>query len=236
MMKPYLLTSIVAALALLLSACNSTDPQAQTAEPAPMKTEAEPVAAEEPAFEEPLATPTEEIAMPEEPSTLDFTSTVEYSTAITQPEKWYRDQADMGSVDAMFKLGLMYRNGIQVTKDYEQAVDWLRKAANKDYAPAQFYLAEMYYWGWGVDRSDRNSAKWYRKAAKQGHTDSQFYTGLMLVTGKGVRMDKVEGYAWLLLAYEQGDAGAAELIEKLKTELTDEAIAKAEELSTSLLR
>ncbi|KAF9971830.1 hypothetical protein BGZ73_005123, partial [Actinomortierella ambigua] len=43
---------------------------------------------------------------------------------------WLRKAADKGDVTAQVELGLMYRNGEGVDKDYMEAVHWYRKAAD----------------------------------------------------------------------------------------------------------
>ena len=39
--------------------------------------------------------------------------------------------ADQGLPDAQNNLGLMYKNGLSVTQDFNEALKWYRKAANR---------------------------------------------------------------------------------------------------------
>ena len=45
-----------------------------------------------------------------------------------------KDRANKGDRNAQYNLGVMYRDGQGVAKDYEQAVLWYRKAAEQGFA------------------------------------------------------------------------------------------------------
>ncbi len=55
--------------------------------------------------------------------------------------------AQQGDAEAQSDLGLMYYNGIGVSKDFNEALVWFRKAADQDAAEAQSNLGSMYYSG-----------------------------------------------------------------------------------------
>ncbi len=42
------------------------------------------------------------------------------------------------------RLGLMYKNGHGVSKDYKRAGEWFQKAANQGHDDAQAFLGTMY--------------------------------------------------------------------------------------------
>ena len=52
--------------------------------------------------------------------------------------------AENGESDAQFRLGLMYHDGQNVKKDYEQAAYWFKKSYEQGNAEAQFLLARAY--------------------------------------------------------------------------------------------
>ena len=58
--------------------------------------------------------------------------------------KWYSLGAEQGDVDAQLQLGMLYKNGDGVTRDYTLAVRWLKKAADNGNATAQNNLAGCY--------------------------------------------------------------------------------------------
>src|ERR1017187_1665714 len=87
----------------------------------------------------------------------------------TQNPKVLRALAEQGYSDAQYYLGLNYRFGEGVPKDYGQSLSWLRKAAELGHREAQFYLALSYHDGIGTKRDDAESAVWLLKSADQGY-------------------------------------------------------------------
>ena len=143
--------------------------------------------------------------------------------------------AEQGDARAQFALGLMYRDGRGVAQDDAEAVRWFRLAAEQGMAEAQFNLGGMYVLGEGVPQDDTEAEKWFRLAAEQGNADAQYIIGLMYGTGDGLPEDYVLGYAWLNLAAEQGHESAIESKNNLGTRMTPDQIARAQELSVTLL-
>jgi myo-inositol-hexaphosphate 3-phosphohydrolase len=118
----------------------------------------------------------------------------------------------------------MYRNGLGVAKDDEQAFAWRRKAAEQENydvrnaielhdtrsraeqgnAVAQFNLGVMYKYGLGVAQDDDQAVAWFRKAAEQGFAGAQYNLGVMYRGARAV--------AWLRKAADQGHSGAQETL------------------------
>jgi uncharacterized protein len=55
----------------------------------------------------------------------------------------FRPLADQGSVQAQYKIGLMYYSSVGVAQDLAEAAKWFRKAAEQGYSGAQHYLGMM---------------------------------------------------------------------------------------------
>jgi TPR repeat protein len=62
-------------------------------------------------------------------------------------------KAERGNARAQYNLGLCYKNGEGVEKDYVEAVKWFRKAAEQGHAGSQFMLGARYYYGEGVEKN-----------------------------------------------------------------------------------
>ena len=148
--------------------------------------------------------------------------------------KWYRLAAEQGHAIAQNNLGSMYAYGRGVPQDDAKAVRWYRQAAAQGEAEAQYNLGLMYATGRGVPENDAEAVKWYRLAAEQGFTPAQNDLGLMHANGRGVPQDDVLAYAWVNLAVEQGNELASENKDKLRTRMTANQIARAQELSADL--
>jgi len=76
-------------------------------------------------------------------------------------------------MSAQNNLGLMYRDGQGVSKDYAEALAWFRKAAERGHPQAQFNLGNMYLKGQGVKPDRVEAKKWFTKAADRGHKGSR---------------------------------------------------------------
>lgn len=108
-----------------------------------------------------------------------------------------------GEVLAQFKLGELYRGGVEaLPRDDAEAAIWFRKAAEQGHAGAQNQLAYMYFEGEGVEQSDAEAAKWYLLSAKQGKKNSQEFIAWLYENGRGVPKDLAEAARWARLAAE----------------------------------
>ena len=148
---------------------------------------------------------------------------------------WYRKAAEQGHPDAQNNLGVMYDEGVGVSEDDREAAAWYRRAAEQGLAYAQSNLGYMYDDGVGVSEDDREAAAWYRRAAEQGLVYAQFRLGVMYDEGEGaLPEDDVLAYVWLNLAAAQGDYRAMEIRDRLRSRMTEDDVAEAEELSREL--
>ena len=112
----------------------------------------------------------------------------------------YRKAAVQGSPAAQGILGVMYEEGIGVSKNPSESVAWFRKAADQGDSTAQKYLGDMYRRGAGVPTDLREAMKWYRKSAEQGDGTAQGMLGLIYERGLGVKRDLIQAYMWYTLA------------------------------------
>ena len=119
-------------------------------------------------------------------------------------------QAESGSAETQFHLGVKYANGEGQAQDYEQAAKWYLKAANQEHALAQFNLGIMYATGQGVSKSPTEADVWFGKAAQQGDAGAQHRLGMSRyrasISGPATGMPeaRIEAYTWFLLAAAQG--------------------------------
>ena len=74
------------------------------------------------------------------------------------------------------KLGILYKNGKGVRKNYKKAFECFTKAVqdeDEDYADseAQRLIGNMYHHGHGVQKDLKKAKEWYEKAAKKYYGD-----------------------------------------------------------------
>jgi hypothetical protein len=137
-----------------------------------------------------------------------------------------RRKAELGDADAQYSLGVSYREGKGVDRDYAQAVVCWRRSAGQGHASAQSALGFMYASGQGISKDDARAVEWYRRAAEQGIARAQFNLGVLYGQGQGVAQDHVEAYKWMSLAAALEESAAAR--DRLAQQMTAAQIAEAE--------
>lgn len=147
-------------------------------------------------------------------------------TAEQEGAQELRRQAELGDADAQYSLGVSYREGNGVDRDYGRAVVWWRRSAGQGHASAQSALGFMYANGQGVSKDFAQAVEWYRRAAEQGIARARFNLGVLYANGQGVARDDVEAYKWMSLAAALEEAAAAR--DRLARQMTPARIAEAE--------
>ena len=137
-----------------------------------------------------------------------------------------RQKARQGDTDAQYSLGVSYREGKGVDRDYAQAVTWWRRSAGQGHARAQSALGFMYANGQGVSEDYAQAVEWYRRAVGQGIARAQFNLGALYGQGQGVAQDHVEAYKWMSLAARLEESAAAR--DRLAQQMTPAQIAEAQ--------
>ncbi len=100
--------------------------------------------------------------------------------------------------EALYYLGLMFRDGKGVARQPDKALFWLLRAAEQEHAGAQAAVALMYETGNGVARDYREAAAWMKKSAENGDPDAQFMLSEYYREGIGVVQDFGAAYDWNL--------------------------------------
>ena len=119
--------------------------------------------------------------------------------------------------------------------DYPTAFAQLKEPATNGDKQAQALLGYMYDAGLGTAENDSEAVKWYEKAALQGDPISQLNVGIMYADGLGAAKNMVRALAWFTLA-SQSDAdvdiqqAALQKVELAESQMTDEEIARAQQL------
>jgi TPR repeat protein len=122
---------------------------------------------------------------------------VEKQAAASEWTLWYR-KARKGDAEALYNLGLLYRDGKSVAQDHAEAMRWFQKAASQGSAVARYAIGRLYHLGLGVTQNYPEAAHWYRIAAEQGEADAQDHLGQLYAWGLGVPRDDVEAMSWPL--------------------------------------
>ena len=105
-----------------------------------------------------------------------------YVTAMR--EAMLRISANPNDGPAMALMGELYRDGLGVRRNPEEALRWYRLAAARGDTPAVFALAMAYLQGSGV-KADPNAARpLLETAAAAGHPGALYNLGLLVIAGE----------------------------------------------------
>lgn len=121
--------------------------------------------------------------------------------------EWLR-LAKQGNVAAQNNLGVVYREGKTLPKDYKLSTRWFTAAAEQGYPTAQFNLGVMFSRGLGVPRDRVVAVKWFKLAAEQGNVNGQYNLAQAYAKGVGIELDLEAAMKWYSRAAKQGDEAA----------------------------
>lgn len=130
----------------------------------------------------------------------------DYETAI----KYYQRAVnlDANNVRAISRIGMMYKRGIGVKRDYKKALDWYAKAAATGDANSIFNVGTFYLGGQGVKRDYNEAMKWFRLASEKGCADADYQMGCLYFAGTGVPQDYRTAVDWFQKAADRRYLGA----------------------------
>ena len=113
-------------------------------------------------------------------------------------------QAQRGDANSQLQLGLWYRDGVWVNKNYFLAVNWFELAAEQQNSAAQYQLSQMYLNGLGVSENPHLMLYWLRSAASLGFAKAQVRLAHLYQQGKRVERDDVQAFYWIQQAVKTG--------------------------------
>lgn len=122
----------------------------------------------------------------------------DYAAAL---EEW-RALAEEGHPAAQFWVGHMYRTGLTVEKDMEEAIRWFRRAAKQQEPMAEYILGVLYYQGDGVPKDIREAVGWFRLAAEHGDIEALDLVGQLYTEGEWRPRDEAGAREWYLKVVE----------------------------------
>ncbi|WP_306517915.1 tetratricopeptide repeat protein [Rheinheimera sp.] len=122
--------------------------------------------------------------------------------------------AEKGDPDALYGVGILYKEGWGAEKDLDKAVSFYEKAAEKGHVGAIFDLGWAYQTGQGKDKNYSKSAELYEKAATKGHPVAMYGLGGLYLNGLGVDKDVVKAEHWYKQSAAAGYPPAIEFVKE----------------------
>ena len=133
-----------------------------------------------------------------------FEEVEDYRSAI----RWTEKKAKLGDADAMWWMGVKYREGKVVEQDLEKAFDWFLKSAHAGHDGAMWWLGDCYRDGQGTEEDISEAIKWYEKSAELNNQYAMCKLGVLYDIGKGVSENQVLAAQWYRKSAEAGNPEA----------------------------
>jgi len=143
---------------------------------------------------------------------VDYEETTTKALAAGEPAavvKALERQIYRGNLVAARQLGLMYRDGKGVVRDYARARKLLKTAAEAHeiriayrfgIAEAQYELAVMLRDGIGGKADASAAVSWLEQAAEQGNVQAQLALARMYIDGAGTKRNSERAFVWSSIA------------------------------------
>ena len=119
---------------------------------------------------------------------LDAAQNGNYTAAL----KEWRPLAEQGHSESQFVLGLLYRNGKGVEKDFSTAIKWYLLAAENGHAKAQAKLGYMYVNGEGVNKNYVRAYMWGRLSEINENREGSELKRIMTIELTAAKIEEAE--------------------------------------------
>ncbi|MFP6584654.1 MAG: tetratricopeptide repeat protein [Candidatus Hydrogenedentota bacterium] len=109
-----------------------------------------------------------------------------------------------GDGEAMYQLGVIYEEGLELPPNADRAMEWFMLAADEGHAIAQYRAGRVYL----AKGNYPTAIELLGASARQGHARAQYTFGLMHEAGRGMNRSDRQAVYWYTESARQGDADA----------------------------
>jgi len=134
----------------------------------------------------------------------DFYDKADYSAAFPL----LRDLANDGDPDAQNKLGLMYQQGLGISKNSAEGLNWFKKAASNGSKLASYNLGVLYMYGQAGAKDYNLAMSYFVEAGPANAGQAYNNIGVMYRSGLGVPKNLKTAIKYYKLAAEIGSSTA----------------------------
>ncbi len=117
-------------------------------------------------------------------------------------------EAETGSAEHQFVLGLLYWNGDGVRRNAKRGLRWMRLAAEQGDPDHQAMLANLLWWAPDTVADMEEAVAWTTRVAEQGHAGAQYHLAANYAVGDDIEQDFRKAAKWYRRAAKQGNAEA----------------------------
>ena len=139
-------------------------------------------------------------------------------------------EAVQGNATAQYNLGLMYKDGIGVDKDNEEALGWFTLGSDNGHMLSKYALGLLYYHGKGTSLNFNKAMNLFLDASFMGHPASQINIGNMYYFGQGVGKNFPKAHMWWSIAKEKGVEAAFSNLITIESKMSESQIVEAQKL------
>jgi TPR repeat protein len=132
-----------------------------------------------------------------------------YEYSVSEPNyeeayKWYSMAARESHVKAMYHLGLLYENGLGISRDYQKANHLYHQAGQFGSADALYQLGKAYHHGRNFAIDPIKAIECYHTTAELGNPEHQCELGRLYEEGELFPKSLLQALKWYTKAYLQG--------------------------------
>ena len=138
--------------------------------------------------------------------------------------------ASLGDDKAQYNLGIMYKKGLGVPVNNNEAFSWFFLSANQGNILANYALGHSYLKGSGIKQNYKLALKAFKYSALREHPTSRLLIGNMYYQGQGIIVSYSRAFLWWNLAQDLNIDGTSENISMIKKKMTKGQYSKAKEM------
>jgi TPR repeat protein len=109
-------------------------------------------------------------------------------------------------INAMYDIGIKYRDGADLPQDSDLSVKWIKKSVKGGLEKAQLAVGKMYGKGDLIEQEYYRASIWYKKKPLRNNDIFQYKLGVMYYEGYGVRKDFLEASKWFFKSVDKGNS------------------------------
>jgi len=136
----------------------------------------------------------------------------------------FEQSSELGNRNATHQLGIMYKDGLGVTKNIEKAIEYLEKSVKMGNTNSVLILADIYEQGIIIERNPSKSFDLYLIAAKDGNWKAIYTVAKKYTEGDGVKKNQNLSKKWFSLSSITNLYSYSEVIIKQLSKITEKEI------------
>ena len=131
-----------------------------------------------------------------------------HGQAVRPTGVWYRAATKSDEAAAARNRETLFPHGIEISRDYAEALRWSLAAANKGRLEAQANAGLLLLQGLGCEADYAEALRWLSVAADNKNAEAQYGMGMLYAGGLGVEADMAAACRWYEAAAAQNHSAA----------------------------